>query len=92
MYNPARQSRQECPVTTWQLQDAKNRVSAVDAATAQRWGCHSGRLGHESADLLIAATALEHGLTVAIGNVKHFESAGVLVFDPFASETAEPSP
>ena len=69
-----------------------DRVIPIDAATARRWGRLSARLGHESADLLIAATALEHGLTVATGNVKHFEPAGVPVFDPFASESAEPSP
>ena len=34
-------------------------------------------LGHDGADLLIAATALEHGLTVVTRNVRHFEPAGV---------------
>ncbi len=40
-------------------------------------------LGHDGADLLIAATALEHGLTVVTRNVRHFEPAGVKVLDPF---------
>ena len=39
-------------------------------------------LGNDSADLLIAATALEHGLTVATRNVHHFEPTGVRVLDP----------
>ena len=42
-------------------------------------------LGHDSADLLIAATALEHGLTVVTRNVKHFEPTGVPVFNPFGT-------
>ena len=39
-------------------------------------------LGHEGADLLIAATALEHGLTVVTHNVRDFEPTGVPVLDP----------
>ena len=58
------------------------RVLAVDLSTARRWGRLSGALGHESADLLIAATALEHGLTVVTRNVRHFEPTGVPVLDP----------
>ena len=37
--------------------------------------------------MLIAATALEHGLTVVTRNVGHFESTGVPVLDP---STARP--
>lgn len=58
------------------------RILAVDLAAARRWGRLSGLLGHDSADLLIAATALEHGLTVVTRNVRHFEPAGVPVLDP----------
>ncbi len=35
-------------------------------------------------DSMIAATALEHGLTIATRNVRDFEIAGVEVVDPFA--------
>lgn len=35
-------------------------------------------------DSLIAATALENGLTVVTWNRRHFETAGVEVADPFA--------
>ena len=55
------------------------RVLPVDSATARRWGRLSATLGHEGADLLIAATALEHGLTVVTRNVRHFEPTGVPV-------------
>ena len=59
------------------------RILAVDLSTARRWGRLCGALGHEGADLLIAATALEHGLTVVTRNVRHFEPAGVPVLNPF---------
>ena len=58
------------------------RVLDVNLATARRWGQLSATLGHEGADLLIAATALEHGLTVVTCNVRHFEPTGVEVVDP----------
>ncbi len=36
------------------------------------------------ADLLIAATALDHGLTVVTCNIRHFKPTGVPVVDPSA--------
>jgi toxin FitB len=36
------------------------------------------------ADMLIAATAVEHGLAIATRNVRDFVDCGVKVFDPFA--------
>ena len=59
-----------------------DRILPVDAATARRWGQLSAALGNDSADLLIAATALEHGLTVVTRNVRHFAPTGVPVLDP----------
>jgi predicted nucleic acid-binding protein len=35
-------------------------------------------------DGMIAATALAHDLTIATRNTRHFQRAGVKVFDPFA--------
>ena len=58
------------------------RILAVGVSTASRWGRPSGDLGHEGADLLIAATALEHGLTVVTRNVRHFEPTGGPVAGP----------
>ena len=58
------------------------RILDVDLPTARRWGRLSATLGHEGADLLIAATALEHGLTVVTHNVRDFEPTGVPVLDP----------
>ncbi len=59
-----------------------DRVLAFDLPTARRWGRLCGVLGHEGADLLIAATAIEHGLTVVTRHVRHFEPTGVRVLDP----------
>ncbi len=60
-----------------------DRILLVDTATARRWGQLSAALGHDGADLLIAATALERGLTVVTRNVRHFERTGVPVTNPF---------
>lgn len=60
------------------------RVLPFDLWTARRWGALSAALGNDSADLMIAATALEHGLTVVTRNVRDFEPAGVAFLDPFS--------
>jgi predicted nucleic acid-binding protein len=39
------------------------------------------------ADMLIAATALTHGLTLATRNVRDFEGCGVAMINPFATDT-----
>ena len=60
-----------------------DRILPVDVAVASRWGRLSASIGNESADLLIAATALEHGLIVVTRNVRHFEPTGVRIINPF---------
>jgi len=60
------------------------RIVPFDLQTARRWGSLSTELGNDSADLMIAATALEHGLTVVTRNVSDFEPSGVPVVDPFS--------
>jgi len=62
-----------------------DRVLPFDLASARRWGRLSAALARKDADLQIAATALEHGLTVVTRNVAHFEPTGVAVLDPFAA-------
>ena len=59
------------------------RVLPFDLQVARRWGRLSAALGNDSADLMIAATALEHGLTVVTRNVSDFEPTGVETFNPF---------
>ncbi len=62
------------------------RVLPFDLATARRWGTLSAVVGNDSADLMIAATALEHGLTVVTRNISDFEPNGVAVLDPFSRQ------
>ncbi len=50
---------------------------------ARIWGRLSAKLGHDGADLQIAATALTHGAVVVTGNVSDFEPAGVEIENPF---------
>ena len=59
------------------------RIIAFDLRAARRWGVLSAALGNDSADLMIAASALENGFTVVTRNVSDFERAGVPVVDPF---------
>ena len=66
-----------------------DRVLTVDLSVARRWGRLSEAMRHKGADLLIAATAVEHGLTVVTRNTRHFAAAGVPVLDP--SALASPS-
>ena len=60
-----------------------DRILPVDVAAARRWGRLSADIGNREVDLLIAATALEHGLIVVTRNVRHFQPAGVTVLNPF---------
>ena len=59
-----------------------DRILPVDEGIARRWGQLSATLGYDSADLLIAATALEHGLTVVTRNLRDFEPTGVSTLNP----------
>jgi predicted nucleic acid-binding protein len=61
----------------------EGRILALDVAVARRWGRLSHRLGNKGLDLAIAATALEHGLTVATRNVSDFEPTGAAFLNPF---------
>lgn len=64
----------------------RDRILPVDTNVARRWGQLSARIGNDGADLLIAATALEHDLTVVTRNARHFEPTGVGVVDPFTAD------
>ena len=60
-----------------------DRVLPVTPAISRCWGVLSAQLGNDGADLLIAATALTHGLQVATRNARHFAPTGVGVINPF---------
>lgn len=69
-------------VATW-FQD---RILPFDEAAANHWGMLHAQLGYTSSDLLIAATALHHGMTVVTRNVRDFKPTGVTVLDPFEEQ------
>ena len=62
-----------------------DRILPLDIGSALRWGRLAARLGHAGVDLAIAATALEHGLTVVTRNVAHFAPTGVPTLNPFGA-------
>jgi predicted nucleic acid-binding protein len=67
-----------------------DRVLAFDTPTARIAGALSDRARGQGqapglADIIIAATARHHGLTILSRNVRHFEPLGVPVLDPFAA-------
>jgi predicted nucleic acid-binding protein len=72
------------------LRTYEGRVLPVDIAVARRWGRLSQKIGNKGLDLAIAATALEHGLTVTTRNVSEFEPTGVAVLNPFSSPRRKP--
>jgi hypothetical protein len=65
-----------------------DRILAFDTSAARLAGELSDRArgqGHAPgfADIIIAATARQHTLTILSRNVRHFEPLGVPVRDPF---------
>lgn len=75
-------------LTTWldtTLRTYEGRILSMDIAVARRWGRLSQQIGNKGLDMAIAATALEHGLTVVTRNMSDFTPTGVAVLDPFSS-------
>ena len=60
-----------------------DRLLPFGAEEARIRGRLSARLGHDGADLQIAATALAQGAVVVTGNVANFAPTGVGVESPF---------
>lgn len=76
----------------WLVQDLEQwfeeRFLQVTKAIAERWGVLSARSLDKGAPLpnidgLIAATAIEHDLTLVTRNVKNFAGLGVALFNPW---------
>ncbi len=65
----------------------RTRILPVDMMIATLWGRLSSELGHASVDVLVAATALAHGLTVVTRNIRHFERTGVEILNPYTGST-----
>ncbi len=60
-----------------------DRILPVTAVIADRWGRLSPNQPLPVTDGLIAATALEHKLTVVTRNTEDFARSGVSLLDPF---------
>ncbi|WP_128255755.1 type II toxin-antitoxin system VapC family toxin [Falsirhodobacter deserti] len=60
-----------------------DRILPFTAEDARLWGQLSARIGHDGADLMIAATALVHDATVVTGNVDDFAPTGCRTENPF---------
>jgi predicted nucleic acid-binding protein len=66
----------------------EGRILPVSEMIAERWGildgeCQLKGLPLNAPDGLIAATTLEHGLTIVTRNVKDFTGLGVVIFNPW---------
>ena len=67
-----------------------SRILACDVPAARVAGTIFGKARSEGMspgwpDIMIAATATHHGLTVLTRNIRHFQSLGVPVLDPFVA-------
>ena len=67
-----------------------SRILPITEAIAERWGQLAAEAKHRGAgvsaiDGLIAATALEHDLTVLTRNVKDFAGTGATIVNPWES-------
>ena len=60
-----------------------DRIIPVDIPIAARWGRLCDQHPQLATDMLLAATALDRGLTVATRNTAHFAVTKVPVFNPF---------
>lgn len=66
----------------------ENNLLPVTKAISNRWGMLAALSQQKGSPLrtidgLLAATALENGLTVATRDTRHFEDLGVTIFDPW---------
>lgn len=68
-----------------------DRVLPIDLSVAERWGTLTADAEKRGApipviDSLIAATALEHGLSIATRNVRDFERCGAICVNPWEAQ------
>ena len=82
-----RKSPQQCEVFEQWLErlsvDYAEDILEVNDAVADRWGRLEAGRTRPVIDGLLAATALEFGLTIATGNTKDFAGTGVKLVNPF---------
>ena len=89
LLSPGRRRRQ---LEQWLEQELRewfeNRLLPVDGAIAERWGLMSAQALRKGRPLsivdgLLAATALEHDLTLVTRNVGDFAGSGALILNPW---------
>jgi len=83
--------RRNVKVQRWLEQFIEQRCDVLDVtvAIARHAGTLRGQLGgrgrvRSQADMVIAATAAQHGLTIATRNERDFDDCGVPVTNPFS--------
>jgi len=59
------------------------RILPVDIPIAKRWGEMCAQAQCVGADILLAATAIEHNLSIVTRNEKHFSMTGVKIINPW---------
>lgn len=75
-------------IETWLAQlkaDFAERLITVSAAVAERWGRLNAVRPLPVVDGLLAATAIEHGLTLVTRDTAAVAGTGVAVLDPWSS-------
>ena len=89
------EGRRRTELVTWfhteLLSWFRNRILPVTHSIADRWGVLDGQgqlkgTPLNTADGMIAATALEHDLTLVTRNVKDFAGLGVAILNPWDAE------
>jgi predicted nucleic acid-binding protein len=60
-----------------------DRILPVNVAVARHWGALQASAGHGGEDIMIAAIALDNGLTIVTRNARDFTGLGVKVENPF---------
>lgn len=70
------------------LRDHADRIVPVDVRVAEEWGRLSAVRPSSVVDVLLAATALVHGLTLVTRNVRDVQWTGVAWLNPFEPMSA----
>ena len=82
-----KKSPEKCiPLEDWLQKlhsDYANCTMAITAEISMRWGELSALRPIPVIDSLLAATALEHGLTLVTRNTKDFDGLGISIVNPF---------
>lgn len=61
-----------------------DRILPINVSIARAWGTLQATAGHGGEDIMIAATALDRGLTVVTQNTRDFAGLCVKVENPFS--------